>query len=58
MIIHELKPEHHAWVHVIEGKVGLNGRLLAAGDGAGLSGESRVDLTGKGAAQVLVFDLV
>jgi len=56
-IEHALRPQRHAWVHVAEGEVGLNGELLRAGDGAALTDEKIVALTGKGPAQVLLFDL-
>jgi quercetin 2,3-dioxygenase len=56
-VTHELKSDRHAWVHVAEGKVGLNGQTLSAGDGAALSKESKLDFTGQGKAQVLLFDL-
>jgi len=35
----------------------VNGRPLNGGDAAALSGESKLELTGKSKAQVLVFDL-
>jgi quercetin 2,3-dioxygenase len=49
----------HAWVQVARGAVDVNGTPLRAGDGAALSDEAEVALTGKGpgAAEVLVFDL-
>jgi hypothetical protein len=56
-VTHELKAKRHAWLHVAEGNVELNGNLLAAGDGAAVSGESKLELVGKGKAQVLLFDL-
>jgi redox-sensitive bicupin YhaK (pirin superfamily) len=56
-VTHELKPKRHAWVHVAEGKVTLNGQPLNAGDAAAVSDESKLELAGKGNAQVLVFDL-
>jgi len=56
-VTHELKPKRHAWVHVAEGNVIVNGRPLNGGDAAALSGESKLELTGKSKAQVLVFDL-
>jgi redox-sensitive bicupin YhaK (pirin superfamily) len=55
---HRLGPERHAWVHVAEGEVSLNGNVLGAGDGAALSDESDLALEGgKTPSQVLVFDL-
>lgn len=56
-LTHELKPDRHAWVHVAEGSVELNGQKLSAGDGAAISQESRLQLAGSGKAQVLLFDL-
>jgi redox-sensitive bicupin YhaK (pirin superfamily) len=56
-ISHALKPGRHAWVHVAEGGIELNGLTLAAGDGVALSEESVIKLTGKSPAQVLLFDL-
>jgi redox-sensitive bicupin YhaK (pirin superfamily) len=56
-VTHELKPKRHAWVHVAEGKVTLNGQPLNGGDAAAVSDESKLELAGKGYAQVLVFDL-
>ena len=54
---HPLAPERHAWVHVARGDVSLRSHDLGEGDGAALSGEKSVRLTGRGDAEVLVFDL-
>jgi redox-sensitive bicupin YhaK (pirin superfamily) len=54
---HSLRPERHAWVHVAEGEVNLNGQTLKAGDSAALTDEPRVELAAKQPAQVLLFDL-
>jgi redox-sensitive bicupin YhaK (pirin superfamily) len=56
-VTHELKPKRQAWIHVAEGNVELNGQRLAAGDGVAVSDESKLELAGKGKAQVLLFDL-
>jgi len=56
-ISHALQPGRHAWVHVAEGGVELNGLALAAGDGAALSEESAIKLVVKSPAHVLIFDL-
>ncbi len=52
-----VKPGRHAWVQVARGSVKLNGHDLAAGDGAALSEEKAVELTGVEDAEVLLFDL-
>jgi len=54
---HELQPERHAYVQVARGSLMLNGRKLDEGDGAAVSGEGTVELTGEKDAEVLLFDL-
>ncbi len=54
---HNLRPQRHAWVHVAEGEVTLNGESLRAGDGAAVSEESTLKLAAKAPSQVLLFDL-
>ncbi len=49
----------HAWVQVARGSLEVNGTRLDAGDGAAVSGEAGLTLTGRGAqeAELLGFDL-
>jgi redox-sensitive bicupin YhaK (pirin superfamily) len=54
---HALAPGRHAWVHVARGSVALDGHTLAEGDGAAVSEEAGVRLSGRGNAEVLLFDL-
>jgi quercetin 2,3-dioxygenase len=54
---HELKPDRHAYVQVARGSVTLNGKQLEEGDGAAISAEKLVELTGADNAEVLLFDL-
>jgi redox-sensitive bicupin YhaK (pirin superfamily) len=54
---HELKPDRHAYVQVARGSVTLNGTKLQEGDGAAISNEKTVELTGADKAEVLLFDL-
>jgi quercetin 2,3-dioxygenase len=54
---HELKPERHAYVQVARGSVMLNGKELEEGDGAAISEEKSVNLTGVNESEVLLFDL-
>jgi len=56
-VSHTMVPGRHAWVHVAEGEVKLNGRALKAGDAAALSEESGLELLAGKPAQVLLFDL-
>jgi quercetin 2,3-dioxygenase len=54
---HALKPDRHAYVQVARGSVTLNGASLDAGDGAAISAEKSLQLTGVNDAEVLLFDL-
>ena len=54
---HTLRPERYAYVQVARGSVTLNGTKLEEGDGAAISDEKTVELTGVGEAEVLLFDL-
>src|SRR5437016_4455138 len=54
---HSLRPQRHAWLHVAEGELTLNGQNLRAGDGVAISDESDLTLAAKAPSQVLLFDL-
>jgi redox-sensitive bicupin YhaK (pirin superfamily) len=55
---HRLEPGRHAWVHVAEGEVVVNGDTLRAGDAVGLTNEAAVELIGgSNKSQALIFDL-
>lgn len=56
-VTHELAPGRHAWVHVAEGGVTLNGQNLGEGDAAAISEERSLELSGGKPSQVLLFDL-
>jgi redox-sensitive bicupin YhaK (pirin superfamily) len=52
---HEFAAGRYGWVQVARGEVELNGKKLSAGDGAAISGEDAVTITGTG--ELLLFDL-
>lgn len=54
---HALKPDRHAYVQVTRGSITLNGTTLNEGDGAAISEEKTIELTGEKNAEVLLFDL-
>ena len=56
-VTHTLAPGRHAWLHVAEGEITLNGQTLSGGDAAVISNESALELRGAKASQVLLFDL-
>ncbi len=56
-LTHSLAFGRHAWLHVAEGTLTLNGQQLEGGDAAAITDESTLDLRGLAPAQVLLFDL-
>ena len=52
-----LAPERHAWIHVAEGEVELNGVKLTGGDAVGMSDENVLNISATKPSQVLLFDL-
>lgn len=54
---HKLRAGRHAWIHVAEGEVELNGQKLSGGDAAAISEESELQLKATAKSQVLLFDL-
>jgi hypothetical protein len=56
-VSHPLKAGRHAWVQVARGAATLNGKPLATGDGAAVSGEKALELKATADAEVLMFDL-
>lgn len=57
---YKLGKDRYAWIQVATGSVTLNGKELKEGDGAAISEESEVTLTGSSVgkrAEVLLFDL-
>jgi redox-sensitive bicupin YhaK (pirin superfamily) len=56
-VVHQLQPDRHAWVQVARGSIEVNGQLLKQGDGAAVSEERELKITGKEPAEFLLFDL-
>jgi redox-sensitive bicupin YhaK (pirin superfamily) len=56
-VSHDLQPTRHAWLQVLRGQATLNGTTLSAGDGAAVSEEQHLDITGQGDAEAMLFDL-
>jgi quercetin 2,3-dioxygenase len=53
-----IKPSRRAYVHVVRGRVNVNGEDVGAGDAAKLLGVNEVVINNGSDAEVLVFDLV
>ncbi|MGZ4895144.1 MAG: pirin family protein [Candidatus Angelobacter sp.] len=55
---HELRDGRYAWVQVARGAVSVNGQELKAGDGAAVSNEAKLEISGSAdGSEVLLFDL-
>ena len=55
---HELRDGRYAWVQVARGAVNVNGQELKAGDGAAVSKETKLEISGTAdGSEVLLFDL-
>jgi hypothetical protein len=52
-----LAPGRYGWVQMVTGGLTLNGRSLAAGDGAAIEGETQLTLAATADAEFLLFDL-
>ncbi len=56
-VTHELATDRHAWIHVAEGEVTINGKTLTGGDAAAVSEPGKLTVRAGKSAQVLLFDL-
>lgn len=54
---YRVKPTRLVWSHMARGAATLNGMPLKAGDGAGVSEESRLEVRALEDVEILVFDL-
>ena len=54
---HAFAAGRQGWLQVARGRVLVNGKELAAGDGAALTGEASVTVAGAEPSEVLLFDL-
>lgn len=57
IVDHQLAPNRHAWIQVARGDVAVNGENLDQGDGAAISGESKLTISGRTRAEILLFDM-
>jgi quercetin 2,3-dioxygenase len=56
-VTHSLAAGRNAWLHVAEGAITLNGKTLAVGDAAAITGENALKIAATKPTQVLLFDL-
>jgi hypothetical protein len=56
-VTHTLAANRHAWLHIAEGEVTVNGEKLSGGDALALDEQGSLELTATKPSQVLLFDL-
>ena len=56
-VVYLLAASRHAWIHVAEGEVTVNGAKLSGGDAVAVSDEGKVEISASSPSQVLLFDL-
>jgi redox-sensitive bicupin YhaK (pirin superfamily) len=56
-VVHKLEPNRHAWLQVARGAVEINGESLNQSDGAAISQEESLSITGREASEILLFDM-
>ncbi len=56
-IVHALKPERCAWLHIVYGKATVGDYDLSEGDGIGISESVAVSLTAREDSEILLVDL-
>lgn len=54
---HSLNTGRNAWIQVARGSIAVNGKELEQGDGAAISNESTLNISGREASEILLFDL-
>ncbi len=56
-LVHGLDPGRKAWLHVVKGKIRVNGLQLQTGDGLGFSDEDSIMIMAQEPSEILLFDL-
>ena len=56
-VTHNFETNRYGWLQVAKGAVELNGAKLSQGDGAAISDEQKLTITGTNDSEVLLFDL-
>jgi redox-sensitive bicupin YhaK (pirin superfamily) len=56
-VTHTVAAGRHAWLHVAEGEVSLNGKKLSGGDAVAVDEQGSLELSATKPSQVLLFDL-
>ncbi len=56
-VVHELEGDRIAWLHVVQGEVGVGDAILGTGDGAGIVADRAVSITARQVTEILLLNL-
>lgn len=56
-IEYTIAPHHGVWLHLVRGKINVNGQALQSGDAAAIEEENKLTITASEASEFLLFDL-
>ena len=56
-IHHPIEKDRHAWLQVLSGQLTVNGESLSTSDGAAISGESEIVISGEADSEFMLIDL-
>jgi redox-sensitive bicupin YhaK (pirin superfamily) len=56
-VAHETERTRKVWIQVAGGSVAVNGEALAAGDGAAVAYEERIEIRATAGSEILLFDM-
>ncbi|MFH1468391.1 MAG: pirin family protein [Pseudomonadota bacterium] len=56
-VIHELRPDRMAWLHLVMGEASLGDFVAGQGDGAGIAGQRAISITALEECEILLIDL-
>lgn len=55
-LVHELGPGRRGWLHIVTGEATVNGSILQPGDGADVTEDRALSVTGRRGAEILLVD--
>ena len=56
-VTHEVAAGRMGWLQVLDGRIVVNGQALDPGDGLAVDGGTRLEVTGREHAELLLFDM-
>ncbi len=57
-ISYQVQPDRSAWLHVAQGEITIDGRILTAGDAIAYPSGSKLEISSESNGEILLFDLL